>query len=77
MTFLLVNILGLGLVLWNMTSHTRSLRELLLKTAKDCLDRPLTEGGGSADGMSIWFGTRQFNDGTYSTLLTHYENNYS
>jgi hypothetical protein len=47
------------------------------QTVEDCFDRPLTEDGGNADGMSIWFGRQQLDDGTYSRLLTYYENNYS
>ena len=59
-----------------MTNYAAS-GKTIYQTAEDCLDRPLTEGGGRADGMSIWFGRQQFDDGTYSRLLTYYENNYS
>ena len=59
-----------------MTNYAAS-GKTIYQTAEDCIDRPLTEGGGNADGMSIWFGRPQFDDGTYSKLLTYYENNYS
>ena len=59
-----------------MTNHPAP-GKTIYQTVEDCFDRPLTEGGGNADGMSIWFGSQQFNDGTYSRLLTYYENNYS
>jgi len=49
----------------------------IYQTAKNCIDRPLTEGGGKADGLSIWFGTSQFKDGTYKQLLKYFEYKYS
>jgi hypothetical protein len=49
----------------------------IYQTVKDCIDKPLTEGSGKADGLSFWFGTAQFNDGTYKQLLHYYENRYS
>lgn len=49
----------------------------IYQTVKDCMDRPLTEGGGRADGLSIWLGNPQFKDGTYKRLLEHFESGYS
>ncbi|HEX6281985.1 MAG TPA: PKD domain-containing protein [Nitrososphaera sp.] len=49
----------------------------IYQTAKDCIDKPLTEGDGKADGLSIWFGSTQFTDGTYSQLLKYFEGRYS
>lgn len=49
----------------------------IYQTAKDCIYKPLTEGNGKADGLSIWLGSTQFNDGTYKQLLHYYENGYS
>jgi hypothetical protein len=49
----------------------------IYQTVEDCMDRPLTEGGGRADGLSIWLGNPQFKDGTYKRLLEHFESGYS
>ena len=49
----------------------------IYQTVKDCIDRPLTEGGGRADGLSIWLGNPDFKDGTYKRLLEHFESRYS
>jgi len=49
----------------------------IYQTVKDCMDKPLTEGDGKADGLSIWFGGTQFKDGTYSQLLKYFEGKYS
>jgi len=49
----------------------------IYQTVEDCMDRPLTEGGGRADGLSIWLGNPQFKDGTYKQLLEHFESGYS
>jgi hypothetical protein len=49
----------------------------IYQTAKDCIDKPLTEGTGKADGLSMWFGGTQFKDGTYSQLMKYFEGKYS
>jgi hypothetical protein len=49
----------------------------IYQTVEDCMDRPLTEGGGKADGLSIWLGNPHFKDGTYKKLVEHFESGYS
>ena len=49
----------------------------IYQTIEDCMDKPLTEGNGKADGLSIWFGNPQFKDGTYGQLLKYFEGKYS
>jgi hypothetical protein len=44
------------------------------ETAKDCIDKVIP---GDVDGVSIWWGGAQFDDGTYKQLLKYIEDRYS
>jgi hypothetical protein len=44
------------------------------ETAKDCIDKVLP---GDVDGVSIWWGGAQFDDGKYKQLLKYVEDKYS
>jgi hypothetical protein len=39
-----------------LTSHAAP-GKTIYQTVKACIDKPLTEGSGKADGLSIWFGS--------------------
>jgi hypothetical protein len=46
----------------------------IYETAKDCIDKAIP---GDVDGVSIWYGGAQFDDGTYKRLLKYVEDTYS
>jgi hypothetical protein len=46
----------------------------IYQTAKDCIDKVIP---GDVDGVSIWWGGAQFDNGTYKELLKYVEDKYS
>jgi hypothetical protein len=47
------------------------------ETAQDCIDNGIVSGDGHADGLTIFWNTATFDDGSYEDLLQYYETNYS